>query len=142
MFTIPGLIHYALSFFPAKFWQFSKAAGQIKEAISNLPVATEEDDVIEEVSLKHSTGELNENDKVKQDTPLVSRAEYKEEEADPFGLDALIPGSTKKSEKKYGATMQIRKEEDEEDMKRFMKAQREALITCLEIAARRYKTPW
>ncbi|MCI04953.1 hypothetical protein A2U01_0026002, partial [Trifolium medium] len=34
---------------------FSKAAGQIKEAISNLPVATEEDDTEEAISLKDST---------------------------------------------------------------------------------------
>ncbi|KAI9077998.1 hypothetical protein K1719_040127 [Acacia pycnantha] len=122
---------------------FSKAAGRIKEAISNLPVATEEDDVDEEVSLKHSTGKVDESDKIKLDTSLISRSEdNEEEEADPFGLDALIPGSTKKSEKNNGTAVKMKKEEDEEDTKRFMKAQREALITCLEIAARRYKTPW
>ncbi|KAF7817782.1 uncharacterized protein G2W53_023237 [Senna tora] len=124
---------------------FSKAAGRIKEAISNLPVATEDDDVDEEVSLKHSTGNVDEGDKMKQDTPLVSTAKDNEEEADPFGLDALIPGSTKKSEKtkgKNGGTIKTRKEEDEEETKRFLKSQREALISCLEIAARRYKIPW
>ncbi|KAE8656149.1 Detected protein of unknown function [Hibiscus syriacus] len=31
---------------------------------------------------------------------------------------------------------------DEEDTKRFLKSKREALISCLEIAAWRYKTPW
>ncbi|XP_054814648.1 uncharacterized protein LOC129315121 [Prosopis cineraria] len=121
---------------------FSKAAGRIKEAISNLPVATEEDDVDEEVSLKYSMGKVDESDKINQDKPLVSRAKDNEEEevADPFGLDALIPGN--KIEKKNGAEVKIKKDENEEDTKRSMKSRREALITCLEIAALRYKTPW
>lgn len=96
--------------------------------------------------MKSTTIKVDEGDQVKQDTPSVSTAKDNEkEEADPFGLDALIPGSTKKSEKtkgKNGAPVKTRKEEDEEETKRFLKSQREALITCLEIAARRYKVPW
>ncbi|KAK7278237.1 hypothetical protein RJT34_23263 [Clitoria ternatea] len=118
---------------------FSKAAGQIKEAISNLPVATEEDDADEEKSLKDSAAMADEGGQ----TPATEK-DNNGEEADPFGLDALIPGSAKKGEKskaKNEAAVKIRKE-DEEETKRFLKSQREALITCLEIAARRYKTPW
>ena len=35
-----------------------------------------------------------------------------------------------------------RKGQEEEETKRFLRSQREALISCLEIAANRYKTPW
>ncbi|KAK7269128.1 hypothetical protein RIF29_21844 [Crotalaria pallida] len=118
---------------------FSKAAGQIKEAINNLPVATEDDDTEEAMSLKDSTVMVEEGDQT-----LDTDKDNDEPEADPFGLDALMPGSKKKSEKskaKNEAAVQIRKE-DEEETKRFLKSQREALITCLEIAARRYKVPW
>lgn len=61
-----------------------------------------------------------------------------------LGLDALIPSTIKKDEKPKGkkdAAAKIRKEEEEE-AKRFLTSQREALIICLEIAAQRYKTPW
>ncbi|CAL5208392.1 unnamed protein product [Lathyrus oleraceus] len=115
---------------------FSKAATQIKEAISNLPAATEEDDTEEATSLKDITVMVNEGGQT-----LATNEDNKGvEEADPFGLDALIPESTKKSAKNDGA-INIRKE-DEEETKRILKLQRKALITCLEIAARRYKTPW
>ncbi|XP_058770606.1 uncharacterized protein LOC131644192 isoform X1 [Vicia villosa] len=115
---------------------FSKAATQIKEAISNLPVATEEDDTEEATSLKDITVTVDEGGQ----TLATNEDNNGVEEADPFGLDALIPESTKKSAKNDGA-IDIRKE-DEEETKRILKLQRKALITCLEIAARRYKTPW
>ncbi|OIW07174.1 hypothetical protein TanjilG_10147 [Lupinus angustifolius] len=118
---------------------FSKAAGQIKEAINNLPVATEDDDMEEAMTLKDSTAMVDEGGQT-----LDTDKEKDEPEADPFGLDALIPGSKKKSEKskaKNESDVKIRKE-DEEETKRFLKSQREALITCLDIAARRYKVPW
>ncbi|XP_020222741.1 uncharacterized protein LOC109805153 [Cajanus cajan] len=118
---------------------FSKASGQIKEAISNLPVATEEEDAEEARSLIDSTVTADEGSQT-HDTDKDNGGE----EADPFGLDALIPRSAKKGEKlkeKNEVAVKIRKE-DEEETKRFLKSQRVALITCLEIAARRYKTPW
>ena len=60
------------------------------------------------------------------------------EESDPFGLDAMLSTVVKKGfiEGKKDATAKLN------ENKRFIKSQREALITCLEIAARRYKTPW
>lgn len=136
------IIYLLLIHFIPIFIQFSKAAGQIKEAISNLPVATEEDDTEEAMSLNSdSTVMVDEGGQ----TLATNEGNNGGEEADPFGLDALIPGSTKKGEKlkaKSEAAVKIRKEEEEEETKRFLKSQRVALITCLEIAARRYKIPW
>ncbi|XP_065852883.1 uncharacterized protein [Euphorbia lathyris] len=113
---------------------FSKTAGQVKEAIANLPVATEDDDIEEAAALEDEAG-----------TSDLSSGPSAEEnkESDPFGLDALmIPA--KKDEKAKGKkeTLAKMRKEDEEENKRFLKAQRESLIICLEIAAHRYKTPW
>ncbi|KAJ0014449.1 hypothetical protein Pint_20426 [Pistacia integerrima] len=124
---------------------FSKTSTQIKEIISNLPVATEDDDVEEAAALKDDTIITNEDDQSKQDVLSASLAEgNNKNESDPFGLDALIPNKTKKDDRtkvKKETADCIRKEEEEEN-KRFLKEQREALVTCLEIAAHRYKTPW
>ncbi|GAB4855369.1 hypothetical protein Ancab_023992 [Ancistrocladus abbreviatus] len=122
---------------------FSKAAGRIKELISNLPVATEEDDIEEAAALKDET-QVNGDGEKNQDVSSVASSEETPRETDPFGLDALIPSRTRKDDKAKGkkeTTVKIRKDEDEET-KRFLKSQREALINCLEIAAKRYKTPW
>lgn len=67
------------------------------------------------------------------------------EESDPFGLDALIPSTSKIDDKSKGKRVTLakaRKGEEEEETKRFLRSQREALISCLEIAANRYRTPW
>ncbi|GMY20414.1 nucleolar/coiled-body phosphoprotein [Fagus crenata] len=123
---------------------FSKTAGRIKEAISNLPVATEDDDRDEAAALKDETELTDDDGQINQDVSFVAPTEeHKEEESDPFGLNAFISTSVKKGEKPKGkkdTTARIK--EEEEENKRFIKSQREALITCLEIAARRYKTPW
>ncbi|KAL5770581.1 hypothetical protein ACOSP7_014735 [Xanthoceras sorbifolium] len=124
---------------------FSKAATRIKEIISNLPLATKDDDVEEAVALKDETEMTNEDGSDEQEMPLgIVSEENKKDESDPFGLDALIPSKMKKDDRTKGkkdSVVKVRKEEEEEN-KRFLKSQREALITCLEIAARRYKTPW
>ncbi|KAL1294263.1 hypothetical protein HN51_054981 [Arachis hypogaea] len=118
---------------------FSKAAGQIKDAISNLPVATKDDDAEEAMSLEDNTNVADEDSK----TRAKDKDNNDEDQADPFGLDALLHESTKKGEKlKTKSEGAVKIKEDEEETKRFLKSQREALITCLEIAARRYKTPW
>lgn len=68
----------------------------------------------------------------------------RQEELDPFGLDAFLPGSLKKGERAKGkndVASKARKDEEIET-KSFLKGQREALISCLEIAAHRYKIPW
>lgn len=107
--------------------QFSKATGRIKEAISALPVATKEDDIEEAAAFKEETEEVNADAPVKEEGCV-------EEEADPFGLDALISNGKKE------ASSNSRKEDDEKG--RFLKLQRQALLLCLESAAKRYKTPW
>lgn len=129
------------------FFQFSKASGRIKEAILNLPVATIDDDIEEAAALKDETKlEDVDNQKTveKISSATTTSEENKKEESDPFGLDALIPSALKKDEKskaRKDGTVKMKKEE-EEGNKRFLKSQREALILCLDIAARRYKTPW
>ncbi|XP_023533719.1 uncharacterized protein LOC111795494 isoform X1 [Cucurbita pepo subsp. pepo] len=121
---------------------FSKTATQIKEAISNLPVATKEDDVEEAEALKvHEENTDDEHQKKENAAPAEKKSQ---EESDPFGLEAFLPGSLKKGERTKGKNdveSKIRKDEEVE-AKSFLKAQREALISCLEIAAHRYKIPW
>ncbi|XP_021283585.1 uncharacterized protein LOC110416064 [Herrania umbratica] len=122
---------------------FSKTASKLKDAISSLPIATEDDDIDEAATLKDETEIRNDDDNNKE--AIVAPAEEnKKDESDPFGLDALIPRSGKKDDRTKGKKDVAAKsrKEDEEETKRFLKSQREALITCLEIAARRYKTPW
>ncbi|XP_062084424.1 uncharacterized protein LOC133790699 isoform X2 [Humulus lupulus] len=119
---------------------FSKAAVRIKEIISNLPIATEDDDIEEAAALKDETETANEDGEIKPEKTPVE--ETNKEESDPFGLDALIPSTAKKGEKSKGKKDATTKIKDEEQTKRFLKSQRVALITCLEIAARRYKIPW
>ncbi|KAK3010663.1 hypothetical protein RJ639_010835 [Escallonia herrerae] len=119
---------------------FSRASGRIKESILDLPVATSDDDIEEAAILKDESEPEDEHDQNNKEVPSAATRE----EIDPFGLDALIPSALKKDEKTKGrkdAEAKIRKGEEEET-KSFLKSQREALILCLEIAARRYKTPW
>ena len=129
------------------FFQFSKASGRIKEAILNLPVATNDDDIEEAAALKDETKmeDVDNQKTVEKFSSATTTSEgNKKEESDPFGLDALIPSALKKDEKskaRKDGTVKMKKEEEEEN-KRFLKLQREALILCLDIAARRYKTPW
>ncbi|KAA8534632.1 hypothetical protein F0562_032109 [Nyssa sinensis] len=122
---------------------FSRTAGRIKEAISNLPVATKDDDIEEAAALKGEAEVADAGSQMKQDPSFVASSVENNKELDPFGLDSLIPSTLKKDEKSKGkeAAAKIRKGEEEET-KRFLKSHREALIPCLEIAARRYKTPW
>ncbi|KAE8725819.1 methyltransferase-like protein 6-like [Hibiscus syriacus] len=121
---------------------FSKTASKLKDEICSLPFATEEDDIDEAATLKDETETGNDEDARQA---LVSFAEENnKDESDPFGLDALIPRSGKNDDRAKGkkdVTNKSRKD-DEEYAKRFLQSKREALISCLEIAARRYKTPW
>ncbi|GMI65184.1 hypothetical protein like AT3G04560 [Hibiscus trionum] len=121
---------------------FSKTASKLKDEICNLPFATEEDDTDEAATLKDETETGNDEDG--KQALVASAEENNKDESDPFGLDALIPRSGKNDDKAKGkkdVTTKSRKD-DEEDTKRFLMSKREALISCLEIAARRYKTPW
>ncbi|XP_071732563.1 uncharacterized protein [Rutidosis leptorrhynchoides] len=127
---------------------FSKACGKIKEAISNLPVATKDDDIEEAAALKDELEAVEAKGKTEQQTYVNPKTESSlKDESDPFGLDALIPDTSRKNEKMKpksdaeATSSKIRKEEDEES-KMLLKSEREALILCLEIAAKRYKLPW
>ncbi|THG07098.1 hypothetical protein TEA_022519 [Camellia sinensis var. sinensis] len=118
----------------------AKTTGRIKEAILNLPVATKDEDMEEAAALQDKMEVAEVDSQIKPDA--TSEGNDKDD-SDPFGLDALIPRTLKKDEKMKGnkeATTRIK--EEEEETKRFLKSQREALILCLDIAARRYKTPW
>ncbi|EOA30661.1 hypothetical protein CARUB_v10013800mg [Capsella rubella] len=119
-------------------FMFSKTATRIKEAISDLPVSIEEEDVEEAAILEEAAVKDNGDGQTTQD--VASAEDNENVESDPFGLDALIPSSGKKNCK-----TKIRKTNEDteaEESKRFLRSKREALITCLEIAARRYKVPW
>lgn len=133
----------ANDFFTDDSFLFSKTAGQVKDAIADLPVATKDDDIEEAASLIDKAATTDEYIK-REDTCSGAEAEENKDVSDPFGLDALIPSTVKKDEKVKGKKdMPVKvREEEEEESKRFLKYQREALITCLEIAARRYKIPW
>ncbi|XP_009123979.1 uncharacterized protein LOC103848907 isoform X2 [Brassica rapa] len=111
-------------------FMFSKTATQIKEAVSDLPVATEEDDAEEAAAL--------EQEAVKDSGDGETTQDVAEAESDPFGLDAWIPSNVKKN----GKTKMTKEDTDALENKKFLRSKREALITCLEIAARRYKVPW
>lgn len=127
------------------FLQFSKTAGRVKDAITGLPVATKDDDIEEAAALNNEAGKVDEHSKREEAQSADEAKENKKDDSDPFGLDALIPSMMKKDERAKGmkdTAAKVRKEEEEEENKRFLKSQREALITCLEIAARRYKIPW
>ncbi|XP_021769814.1 uncharacterized protein LOC110734058 [Chenopodium quinoa] len=117
---------------------FSKAAGRVKDLISNLPVATKEDDAEEVAALQDEKERVSREVQSSQDVipSDLSNEVTTKEEFDPFGLDALISSKPKKEAKNNKG------KEDEEEMMRFLRLQREAIINCLEIAAKRYKIPW
>lgn len=114
--------------------QFSKTVTKIKEAISNLPLATADDDKEEAELLTATESPASETGtETKEDNVL----------ADPFGLDDLFANESKKHEKSRAKEVSnLNKKEEEDESKRFMILQREALLKCLEIAAKRYRIPW
>ncbi|KAJ0237088.1 F7 protein [Hirschfeldia incana] len=121
-------------------FMFSKTATQIKEAISDLPVATEEDDAEEAAALAQEAVKESGDGETTQDVAeaAASAGGQEDVESDPFGLDAWIPSGVKKN----GKTKMTKEDTDALEKKKFLRSKREALITCLEIAARRYKVPW
>lgn len=99
----------------------------------------------EAASLKDELETADKDDTDTQDVSSVAQLEGdNKEDDDPFGLDALIPSKVKKDVKIKGKKDAASKNgsDVEEETKRFIKSQREGLISCLEIAAKRYKIPW
>ncbi|KAL6591336.1 hypothetical protein ACP70R_049839 [Stipagrostis hirtigluma subsp. patula] len=134
---------------------FSKAVGKVKDAISALPTATVEDDNDEAAALavasKTSITENKADDSVAtsasnslpDDSTHAASSNSREESSDPFGLDGLLENKSKKSERAREKTVAaLNRTADEEESKRYLKSRREALLKCLEIAARRYRIPW
>ncbi|KAM0945075.1 hypothetical protein DsansV1_C10g0098651 [Dioscorea sansibarensis] len=126
-------------------FMFSKTAGKIKEAISSLPLATKDDDNEEAAALAEAENKAKteENHNPEEGTQSSALDESNKGASDPFGLDALLPSTLRKEEKsREKAVASLNRQTDEEESKRFIKSKREALLLCLEIAARRYKIPW
>lgn len=122
--------------------QFSKTATQIKDVISNLPVATGSDDMEEAAALKDKKDLDSAGLQESQELPSAAVSQADNEESDPFGLNNLISGAAKDEKPKGRRDVTRFRKEEEEENRRFLKSQREALVTCLEIAARRYKVAW
>ncbi|CAM0943133.1 unnamed protein product [Alopecurus aequalis] len=121
---------------------FSKAVGKIKDAISALPVATVDDDNDEATALAavaESQPGTTENKADDSSTQAAASNNSGEESSDPFGLDDLLEHKSKKSERALEA---LNRKAAEEESKRYLRSRREALLKCLEIAARRYRIPW
>ncbi|GLJ42389.1 hypothetical protein SUGI_0877940 [Cryptomeria japonica] len=133
---------------------FSKASARVRQAISSLPEASTEDDILEEMLLSSREDENGCVGKPKDipDEGLQESEAYPikqvpsttdELETDPFGLDALLQKPSKKDEK-------ARKKKDEaasnkkalDDAGKILREHREALMQCLEIGAGRYRVPW
>lgn len=120
-------------------FMFSKTGTQIKEAITDLPVATEEDDAEEAAALEQEAVKDSGDEQTTQDVDEAASAGGQEDaESDPFGLDAWISSGVKKN----GKTKMTKEDTDALENNKFLRSKREALITCLEIAARRYRVPW
>ncbi|KAL8166658.1 hypothetical protein V2J09_008157 [Rumex salicifolius] len=121
---------------------FSKAAGRVKDLISGLPLATEEDDSEEAAALNEVSATEIEQIEDNPDFSSTTSGDINTEESDPFGLDALLSSKAGKDEKSKGKDTVSKISKDEEEAKRSLKLKRKALINCLEIAAKRYKIPW
>lgn len=106
-------------------------------------MATVDDDNDEAAALAAAskTDTVTEN-KTDHGIPAAA-SEPAEESSDPFGLDDLLERKPKKSERaREKEVAALNRKADEEEAKRFLKSHREALLKCLEIAARRYRIPW
>ncbi|KAK9083396.1 hypothetical protein Scep_029867 [Stephania cephalantha] len=122
---------------------FSRASGKIKEYISSLPLATEDEDLEEAEALKEDSRAEGTNDSHQEKPPGSFSESHEKVELDPFGLDVLFPNTSRKDAKaKTKKEMMSLSKKVDEEFKRFIKSQREAIILCLETSARRYKIPW
>ncbi|KAJ6757379.1 F7O18.3 PROTEIN [Salix koriyanagi] len=90
---------------------FSKTAGQVRDAIANLPAATKDDDMEEAASLNDKATISDENSE-REETHSGAEAEENKGESDPFGLDALIPSTVKKDENGKGEERYARQGEE------------------------------
>lgn len=98
----------------------------------------------EATALKDETEELlTMNTPIKNEMSLVPISEANDEdEPDPFGLNILIPSARRDEKLRVDSSASKMRKHEVEESKRSLKSEREALILCLEIAAKRYKIPW
>lgn len=134
----------ANDFFTDDSFVFSKAASKVKQIVSSLPEATVDEDVVDTTP----NSELNVLTE-KADQGLEAgegshnSAQTDEADSDPFGLNALLSKPSRKEEK-----ISKRKEEEAASRKvheheaKLLQERREALMSCLEIAAGRYRLKW
>lgn len=115
--------------------QFSKASGRVRQAIDELPEATEEENRFEE---------REENAKDEPGEPVPSEKAVEDvEESDPFGLSAFLPKRSKKEERlKKKLEEEAASKRAQEEGGRLLRERREALLQCLKIAAEHYKQTW
>ncbi|KAK9850114.1 hypothetical protein WJX84_008973 [Apatococcus fuscideae] len=108
-------------------FDFNKAAGRIKDSISHLPPATEQDDALltaVQASMKEEAERLHEEPTTIEPEPAAPA------EPDPFGLDALIPDPARLKAEGVWTTAEA------------LCMKREALLDCLETMRERHRLPW
>ncbi|KAH7301982.1 hypothetical protein KP509_23G051000 [Ceratopteris richardii] len=130
----------ANDFFTDDTFVFSKAANKVKQHISALPEATAADDVLQ--AMKKAAGDVSVNEIVEagEGCRMDNSSTGDESDNDPFGLNELMSKSSKKEDRIHKEEVATRRVCEEES--RLLQERREALMTCLEIAAGRYRVKW
>lgn len=120
--------------------QFSKASGRVRQAIDELPEATDEENRFEEAKEEAAEPAPSESKVVEESDPSGSKAV---EESDPFGLSAFLPKRSKKEERlKKKLEEEAASKKAQEETGRLLRERREALLQCLKTAAEHYKQTW
>ncbi|XP_024356674.1 uncharacterized protein [Physcomitrium patens] len=114
---------------------FSKASGRVRQAIDELPEATDEANIVEEreEKTKDEPIEQGQSEKAVEDAA----------ESDPFGLNAFLPKRSKKEERlKRKLEEEAASKRAQEEAGKLLRERREALLQCLKIAAEYYRLTW
>lgn len=115
--------------------QFSKASGRVRQAIDELPEATDEENRVEDAEEKAEDEHAE---------PVPSeRAVGNVEESDPFGLSAFLPKRSKKEERlRKKLEEEAASKRAQEEAGRLLRERREALLQCLKLSAEHYRLTW
>ncbi|KAI5079980.1 hypothetical protein GOP47_0005459 [Adiantum capillus-veneris] len=128
-------------FFTDDTFVFSKAASRVRQYVSSLPEAMATEDAAETTKNKETDVETHEG--LAGGERFQSTPEIDEADSDPFGLNALLEKPSKREERiskrreEEAATRKVQEEEA-----KLLRERREALMSCLEIAAGRYRVKW
>ena len=115
--------------------QFSKASGRVRQAIEELPEATEEENMLEEREEKAKDEPMEQE--------FLGKAVEDVEESDPFGLSAFLPTRSKIEERlKKKLEEEAAANRAHEEAGRLLRERREALLQCLKLAAEQYRHTW